>query len=184
MLSTSDYSSCREYIGESSLRFGEPGSNIRSESSVVNSQANLPPAIPSGLPFACTIVTPIDSDSAATGDPLEATLRSPLRDASGKLLAPVGARLYGRLMAFIEHLASGAGRASYQIGVQFRSIEIDGKRVPFAATLVNAPPSKKVSILPNLHSNVGTLFFYDKKLHLTSLDSNWVTATPTTVSAR
>ena len=184
MVSSSDYSACREYIGESSLRFDETASSSRPVSSGATGEATIPPAIPPGLPFACTIVTPIDSDSAATGDPLEAVLRSSLTDASGKLLATAGARLHGRLMAFIGHPASTASRASYQIGVQFRSIELDGKRVPLAATLVNAPQSKKVSTLPKPRSTVGTFVFYEKKLHLTSLDSKWVTATPTTVPAR
>ena len=177
MVSTSDYSGCREYVGESSLRFDEPGSSLPSATSgTANPDATA--AIPPGLPFACTIVTPIDSDTAATGDPFEAILRSPLTDASGKLLAPAGARLYGRLTAFTGHPANGGRPQSYQIGLQFRSIAIDGKRLPLAATPVGETLGKKISILLNVHPNVGTFVIHEKQVHLTSLESKWVTAIP------
>jgi hypothetical protein len=177
----SDYSSCREYVGESALRFDDtekskppvaPGgtSPVSNIASVINSP------FPPGLAFDCTIVTPIDSDTAATGDPFEAVLRTSLSDASGKVLAPAGARIHGRMMAFKKHPASAIGKESYEIGMQLRSIDLGGQRVPLAATLVDESRSKRASIRLDVHPKTGTLIFYEKKVHLNSLDTKWLTA--------
>ena len=177
----SDYSSCREYVGESALRFDDPEKSeppvaSGTTSTVSNNASATNSPLPPGLAFVCTITTPIDSDTAATGDPLEAVLRTSLSDATGKVLVPAGALIHGRVMAFIKHPASAISKESYEIGVQLRSIELGGKRVPLAATMVDESRNKAGSMRLNAHTNVGTFIFYEKKVHLTSLDSKWITA--------
>jgi hypothetical protein len=180
----SSYAGCREYRGESVLRFDDPEIDQPSTAS-----GNLPAlgplsSIPPGRPFECRITTLIDSGSAAAGDRIEATLRTPITDASGKVLASPCARIHGRLMNFAEHQRSGDQRQRYEIGVQLRSIELAGGQVPFAATLVTATDKKGALIRFTPHPpGAPTFVFYEKELHLTSLDSKWITAAPDQTSS-
>jgi len=50
--------------------------------------------------------------------------------------------------------------------------------VPIPSTLVKETQNRGAWIRLNLHPSFGTFVFYEKKVHLTSLDSKWVTATP------
>ena len=177
MVYESDYSSCREYVGESALRFDDPEKSQLPAASGTTSPVNNFTPFPPGLAFNCTITTPIDSDTAATGDPFEGVLRTPISDASGKVLAPAGARIHGRLTAFKKYPASGTSKESFEIGLQLRSIELGGDRAPFAATMMDEARSKAGSIRPKVHPGGGTLIFYEKKVHLANLDSKWITAT-------
>lgn len=58
--------------------------------------------LPAGLHFRVRIVTPIDSDTVAVGDAIEAVLLSPIRGNNGRELAPAGARLHGRLLGLMQ----------------------------------------------------------------------------------
>jgi hypothetical protein len=80
------------------------------------------------------------------------------------------------MMAFKKHPASAIGKESYEIGMQLRSIDLGGQRVPLAATLVDESRSKRASIRLDVHPKTGTLIFYEKKVHLNSLDTKWLTA--------
>jgi hypothetical protein len=179
-VSESAYSSCREYVGESVLRLDDPESaDPRASGKVaVGNAASLPAAIPPGLPFDCSIFTPIDSETTAAGDPLQAVLRSSLIDSSGKVLAPAGARVNARVMTFVQRPAVGDRKASLEIGVQLRSVEVDGNRVPLSAFLTSERLPENAWFRLNPRPNQATFLFYQKRLHLTKLDSRWVTATP------
>jgi hypothetical protein len=179
--SVAEYSNCREYVGESVISFDEPAASEPSAVSATNN-AVAPTVIPAGLPFSCTIVTPINSDTAAAGDPIEALVRSPITNVSGRILAPAGTRIYGRLRAFIEYPASRGRRQSYEIGIQLRYIEMGGKRVPFRARLAGESRKDGAWLRIPRSSQYGTFVFIKNKLHLTSLDSNWVTA-PVAITA-
>jgi hypothetical protein len=184
MVSVSDYSSCREYVGESVLRFDDPSAESTAQpgdadAAAKNVSAGGPPrAIPPNLELDCRITTTIDSDTAAAGDRIEAVLRAPLKDSSGNVLAPAGTPVHGRLMTFARHPGSAGRKESYEIGVQLRSIDLGGARVPFAAALVNGIQNKGASVRLTLHPGIGSFIFYDKKVHLTNLDSKWVTTSP------
>jgi len=179
MSSSSAYSSCREYVGESVLRFDDPTTVAASPGAAVSTASSAPRAIPPGLPFECRVISTIDSDTAAAGDPIEGVLRTPIADASGKVLAPAGIRVHGRLMGFTQHPSSGNRRESFEVEVQLRSLELGGERVPFAANVSNVTsPSRGSAIHLNLHPHAGTFFYYDKKLHVANIDAKWITAAP------
>ncbi len=180
MVSLSDYSSCREYVGESVLRFDDGSATPAPEVEKTVAAAGSSVAIPSNLQFDCRILTTIDSDTAAAGDRIEAVLRSPLKDSTGNVLAPIGTPLHGRLMTFARYPGGAGRKESYEIGVQLRSIELHGARVPFAAALVNGIQNKGASVRITLHPGIGTFIFYDKKVHLTNLDSQWITTASAT----
>jgi hypothetical protein len=123
-------------------------------------------------------VTPLDSGTSAAGDPVEAVLRSPIRAATGKVLAAAGAHLHGRLARFTGRAADGTQKASYEIGIQFLSIELGKTRVPFSANLAKVLASNATE--SNLRSGVGLAVLFEKDLHLRQLDTKWMTATPDT----
>jgi hypothetical protein len=175
MLNINSYAGCRAYVGESVLRFGDPDAAAAPATSGASSDSP-PPAIPSGLMFECRIVTPLDSGTSAAGDPVEAVLRSPIRAATGKVLAAAGAHLHGRLARFTGRAADGTQKASYEIGIQFLSIELGKTRVPFSANLAKVLASNATE--SNLRSGVGLAVLFEKDLHLRQLDSKWMTATP------
>ena len=104
-----------------------------------------PPApLPPGLEFHAHITTPLASDTAAAGDPIEAVLTTPMRDKKKRVIAPAGTLLHGRLRSVRSWTDAFD---SLQIGLQFESIEIGGKNVPLSAILY--PPSRAMFMAGN-----------------------------------
>ena len=170
---TTSYADCHEYSSKSVLRYDVVGSSIGSTSA--------PPApspIPAGVHFDWRLVTSIDSDTAAAGDPVEAVLRSPIRDKKGNIVAPAGTHIHGRLLALSEH----SGRENFEIALGFESIAVNGTTVPFNATL------RRQDIMPfefrqgrqiRTYLTGATWFLFNTKhLKLDHLDSSGVTTLP------
>jgi hypothetical protein len=187
MSSASAYSECREYVGESVLRFDDPSGGSEPDSASPTSgsaSAEVPREIPPGRPFDCRILSTIDSDTSAAGDPIEAVLRTPIADPGGRVLAPAGTRIHGRLIGFTEHPAASGQKESYEVQVQLRSLELNGKRVPIAANVANeTTPARGAPIRLNLHPQSGSFIFYEKKLHVANIEAKWITARPATEPA-
>ncbi len=187
-VATTSYSNCHEYTSKAVLHFDEPAA--RQAVSRTEPSAHIPAAtaLPEGLAFDCRILTPIDSDTSA-GLPIEAILRSPLRDKNKTILAPRGAHIHGRLVRLADH----KGALDYfEVGVRLESIELNGAEVPLHARLADqaAPPINYLSwddrkeMLADFPAapprNVGIFFFVREKLHLLRLDSQWTTTSPET----
>jgi hypothetical protein len=136
-LDTTSYQDCREFSPEAQLRFGT-AKNAATLGSLGASPA--PPAISiaPGLPIDCRILTRIDSETAAAGDPVEGVLRSPIRVKNGPILAPKGARVHGRLRYFAERYQP---RDFFQLGIRLESVEVNGVRVPLHAAAAPPPQS-------------------------------------------
>jgi hypothetical protein len=173
------FAACREY--GSSGRMVVDNSNGPAEPGTTPLSSAQPASpLPAGLRFTARIVTPIDSETAAAGDPIDAVLRSPMRDKKNLVVAPAGARLHGRLRR-VEHRSEPIER--FEIAVQFESLEIDGKIVPLLAT--SYPPQHYVpqvsgyAILSPLHRDdpwdSATFYFHERHLRLKQFDSEWVT---------
>lgn len=178
-LSQTSFANCRQYASTSRLLF-DGVNGTAPQAATMPAPAELVAALPAGLHFEARITTPIDSDTAAAGDPIEAVLRSPIRDKSKAIIAPVGARLHGRL----RHVKWWSEPSDYyQITVQFESVEIGGKNVPFNAvlypprppTLMGNTASRMMLLRPDDPSTGGTFFFRNDHLLLKQLDSDWIT---------
>jgi hypothetical protein len=188
-LNTISYSGCREYSSKSVLRFDDPEPSAAAAAPAEPQ----PPApqtpsspFPPGLAFNCRIMTPIDSDNAAAGSPIEAVLRSPLRGKDKAILAPRGAHLHGRLVRFVDH-ESPLGY--FEVGVRLESIVVDGTELPLYASLSvpAAPPAPSPEWFNELNvadlpapppPNVGVFFFAQEPLRVHQLDSAWLTTSP------
>jgi hypothetical protein len=180
-LSQTTFAKCREYASTVRLIFNDAAASDGSGSASTASPSTEPLAeLPAGLHFDARIVTPIDSDISAAGDPVEAVLRSPLRSKNKSVIAPVGSRLHGRLRTMRW---SEPGHY-FQIAVQFESMEIAGRNVPLAAEVY--PPRSRDVIwdtgqyrMPQLKPDTsfigGSFFFQSDHLRLKQLDSEWIT---------
>jgi hypothetical protein len=179
-LSQTSFANCREYTSTFRMLLDVPPGTAGSPA-LASAKAEPVAPLPAGLRFDARILTPIDSDISAAGDPVEGVLRSPMRDKNGTVIAPAGVRLHGRM----TNVSWRSGRPSYhQITVRFESVEIDGKKVPLSA--VSYPPHivmmtggtsapSVIMMNPDDNSLGGTFFFRQEHLFLKSLDAQWIT---------
>ncbi|HYA97350.1 MAG TPA: hypothetical protein VEH49_04585 [Methylomirabilota bacterium] len=179
------FANCREYGSSGRMVLDETGG--AGENAAEGAPALFAgTGLPAGLRFDTRIVTPIDSDTAAAGDEMEAVLQSPLRDAKKAVIAPAGTRVHGRLIR-VEYLERPVDR--FEIAVRMESIEIGGKRVALRAT--SYPPRVRytVHLDPGAEAllsrfldpfDSATFFFRADHLRLKHLDSDWVTVDPDT----
>jgi hypothetical protein len=135
---------------------------------------NQPTSFPAGLHFSARIVTPIDSDKAVDGDPIEAVLLKPIRGKDGREWAPAGTRLYGHLVGVEQY----ALKPQSYIEVRFEFIELDGSAVRLrAAPELDAFGGNPHGILV-VHDDASqeNLFLLAKKhLHLENIEWGWTT---------
>jgi hypothetical protein len=177
-MSETSYANCREYSSTIKMIFGEdpPSTNAAPASNPAPAPV-LP--LPSGLRFSIRVTTPIDIDKAAAGDPIEAVLTAPMHDKNKAVIAPTGARLHGRLRIVKVWMTSFN---PVQIGIQFESIEIEGKSVPLNAIYLPVRPmyfgSSSGMRFRIDNSFNGGIFFFSVHIHPKDLDSEWVTVTP------
>jgi hypothetical protein len=181
-ISQTSYANCREYSSTVKMIFG--GETISASPAAASKLAAEPPApLPAGLRFNAHITTPLDLDTAAAGDPIEAVLTSPMRDKKKAVIAPAGVRLHGRLRT-VKVTSDAFGML--QIGLQFESIELEGKNVPLTAVFyapsramfVGANPYRMRFAKPDGPFIGGTFFFNELHLHPKQLDTEWITVTP------
>lgn len=178
-LSTTNYADCHEYSSKSVLHF-EPAEITENGAATSTAQPSANP-IPAGLHFDLRVVTPIDSDTAAAGDPLDAILRSPIRDKEGAVLAAAGTHLYGRLVQ-VEHMVV-PGKI-VEITLAFDAIDMNGKHVPIGVVLdaQNATMLHYMGVPKSgdIVSANGHFLYYGDHLKLSHLDSKGTTASPPT----
>jgi hypothetical protein len=181
------YSGCQEYSGKSTLRFdlteASSADLLSPRPAVVSPSGNV---FAGGLSFDCRIVTPIDSETTFAGSPIEAILRSPLRDKSKVVLASRGAHIRGHLVRFVDHKNPVR---YFEIGVRLESIEVNGAKLPLYATLADPAPrptsppdelqddplSREADFVVAPPPNVGLFFFSGVHLRVRQLDSAWIT---------
>ena len=135
------------------------------------------PPLPAGLHFSVHVTTPIDIDKAAAGDPIEAVLTAPMHDKKKAVVAPTGALLHGRLRTVKVWMSAFN---TVQIGMQFESIEIEGRSVPLNAIYLPVYPMSFGSpygmrFRTDNSFIGGTFSFNGVHLHPKDLDSEWVT---------
>jgi hypothetical protein len=181
-MSQTSYANCREYSSTVKMIFG--GEPTSAGPAVATTPAAEPPRpLPAGLRFNAHITTPVDTDTAAAGDPIEAVLINPMRDKKKAVIAPAGARLHGRLRT-VKWWTDPFD--SLQIAAQFESIEVGGRIVPLSAVL--SPPPQTVFmgrsfyrmrfLKPDDSFIGGTFFFNELRLRPKQLDAEWITVVP------
>ena len=179
-LNLTTYSGCREYASKSRMLMEAPAD---SAGTGAEPQPAPPTGLPEGLHLDLRIMTPIDSDTAWAGDPIEAVLRSPVRDKKHNIVVPAGAHLHGRLVQ-VGHKSDLFDH--FEIGVQLETVEINGQTVPLRAARYYRPnvmPQIRVS-RPGLltrddpAAGIGIFSFRTDHLRLKQLDAEWITIAP------
>jgi hypothetical protein len=122
------FSDCREYQAESALLFeGDPQVQENSAAPAVH----LPIRLPIGLSVTLALTAPIDSETAAAGDLVSATVVQAVRQpGSNSILIPAGATVRGRLTRVERHLLP---TAYFLIALSFNRFEVGTAVAPFAA---------------------------------------------------
>jgi hypothetical protein len=91
------FAGCHQFTGQSVLKFEEPDS-----ASAVEPAQKAELELPPNLGLALSLLDPIDTQTAATGDPVRAQLSSDLK-VKGKVLLPKGAAASGRISRLERH---------------------------------------------------------------------------------
>ncbi len=173
-LSVTTYQSCREYSTKSRMLAVAPTHDVAGPPSPAPEPS--PSPLSPDLAFDCRILTPINSDTAAAGDPVEGVLRSPINDKKNGFQIPVGTRVRGRLTRFEQR--SGMFD-SFRVVVQWESIEVKGKPVPLRAAPEFLAGTGAVFVMTDDTSPGGrTLVFHEERLRLQRFDWRWVTLAP------
>lgn len=199
------YSACREFLGESNVRYESPGEAAGS-APVERNSPTASFSLPSGLPFKVIFPGAIDTATAAAGDPIKGRLETAIRDRSDKVLVPEGTPVGGRILR-VERVfpkpapldarmnAHNQPPPSLVIQVRLETLEMGGIAQPFKASFDSGvhrflkqttPFSVRVDIgsVDELHapakdSSIATFDFWDSNPEhsvKTGLVSSWLTA--------
>jgi hypothetical protein len=124
------FSGCHEFRGESSLEFGDvPAAELATS----RKPAPQPLVLPPKCRFRLALTQAIDTGSAAAGDPVQAKLISPIKDAHNRVLVRKGTAITGRIVQ-AKRIYRGAS-AALTLAVRLETIEVDGVSIPFGAKL-------------------------------------------------
>lgn len=157
------YAGCREFLGESMLRFEGPG-----ERESVPSKAGKAPgaaAVPAGLPFTLQLAQDIAVATAAAGDPVKAALATDLADGR-KILAAKGTALTCRIQRIRrfynvhDRIEIGAFEpaARVEIVLQLESLASSAGPQPITARIArSAPQPNRPGALAQRGLNLGPL---------------------------
>ena len=122
------YSSCHEFLGESTLTFEPPPEPATKGRGVASNEAAV--ELPPGIPFTVVITQDVDSSVAATGDPVTGKLTSAIRDESGKVLVAEGTAITGRILRIRRFYGQSA---LLVMAVKLETLAAGGTPRPFSA---------------------------------------------------
>jgi hypothetical protein len=149
------FASCREYQAESELTFDLPASDGRP---VAPRTGWGRVSLPIGLPVTLALEGPIDSDTAATGDPIAAKVLKPVRrPGSNEELIPAGAVVRGRIRRVEHHFFP---KPYFLVAIAFNRVEWHGVLAPFAARS-EANPDMAKELDANLEMRATGIWFWD-----------------------
>lgn len=110
------FAACHQFVGESVLKFYDPTAEAAPAPAKTSAQVI---ALPDDFTVDFNLDSPIDAATAASGDPVHATLRDHVRE-NGRIVVPKGAGLSGR----IAHLAMRGDL--YYLEFTMTSIDFEG----------------------------------------------------------
>ena len=128
-----EFTGCRQYSAESSVRFGDHGTVEPTAPA-----AKLPSELPGGLDLEVALDEPIRGASSSAGDVVSATLRRPVQ--AGMFRLPKGARLMGRILRVETDLDNDVTH----VRVGFSQLETEDHYFPFRARFVTSEPAQGV----------------------------------------
>lgn len=180
-LSTTTFSACHEYLAESTIRFDDADAPAQGTGAAA---AQAGKALPGWTPVVLKLAAAIDTDRAAAGDVIWATLVRPVVDGKKKqVLAPAGSRVRGRILMMKHYFSDPPG---FDIDLGFDRYERSGVAAPFAAVLVEGKARAggfEITLQP-LDAG-GELTIHTKADRIAvpaGMEAKWMTLTPQTPS--
>jgi hypothetical protein len=174
------FGNCREYQAESELLFDAPAGEA---DAAAGRTGRARVALPLGLPVTLALQDPIDSDSAATGDPVSARVVKAVRRPGAKeVLIPAGTIVHGRIRRMEHHFLP---EPYFLVSMAFNRMELQGALAPFAARHEpDGPLARELDAQLGLRAtgiwfwNVGTFLFRSEQSRYTipaGFESQWFT---------
>jgi hypothetical protein len=117
-----EFSHCREFTAQTSVNFNEPA-KITDNPAIPVMEVSLP----AGLGLSVRLAQSVDSETAAVGDPISASVESDVKQ-KGKLVVPQGAILRGRIRQMDSHEIP---REYYVVGLEFTDLAFPGHHARF-----------------------------------------------------
>lgn len=132
-----EFHDCRQYVGESVISFEPPPEPVEGHTTDQRPEARAERTLrlPPGVSVELRLETELDSERAAIGDLIQATVVSPVRY-KGAVILPKGAVVEGRLIQI--HKLRWRGNY-FAVLLQLESIEVPPYRGPFEAVLEYIP---------------------------------------------
>jgi hypothetical protein len=129
------YTGYREFLGESTVNFGNPqpagprGAEAAAKPDRTREAVELPP----GLAFTVALTDPLNTATAAAGDPIRGRLETPIQDRKTATVVPQGAAILGRLVRFERRYPAGMSPLVLLV-ILFENLEWAGGRAAVSAT--------------------------------------------------
>ncbi len=170
------FSDCREFVGETALRFDDV------PDSTTPAPLVKPIVIPPGLSFTVVLTEEIHAQTAAAGDIVAGRLLTPIADKT-HVLAPTDSAVTARLLRMRESFDP----PGLSLAFQLRSVEIGGVPVDLIAVpdhgknlVINPRPTIPLGALYGLENRAVVFNFrFSGGAHrIPALKSTWVTANP------
>src|SRR3954470_7437258 len=99
-----------------------------------------------GTEIRATLDTPLSTKTAKVGDRFTATVNTPVRDSSGYVTVPIGAKLNGQISESTDEKLAGAIKDMGHLNLRFTDIQLpDGADIPLSATLISVHNTKPVN---------------------------------------
>jgi hypothetical protein len=181
-MSVTTFSACHEYMAESTIRFDDDDVPSRAG---VREAAKAGAAFTGGLELILKLAAPIDTDTAAAGDAVVATVaKAVVNPKSNQVMAPAGIRVRGRIVTARHYLSADRG---FDIGLEFDRYELNGVTAPFAAILLIGETrvgGAKVSLRPVYPAGFnagGVMSLHTKSARVVlpaGTELKWMTMTP------
>jgi hypothetical protein len=164
--SVTTFDNCHEYQVESELHFD---ATPEAEAAAAKAPVLAPMSLPLGVPLVLALTAPIDTDTAAVGDLVDATVVKPVRRSpSAPVLIRAGAQVRGRITRLEHHYFP---QPYFLVALSFNRLVEGNTRSPFAARYDGAA-QLATRLGANLRSaggrgvefwNVGTFIFPTSK---------------------
>jgi hypothetical protein len=158
------YGACRAFQSESVLRTDvDPEPAVTPSVSIAQNAFTIPP----GLSVRIALLSRIDRETSFAGDAIEGQITEPLRSPDGRILAPGGTIVSGRIVRLEQNLLPSR---YFTVGLKFDVLRVDGHDYPLRLEVVTHPR--------NNHVLAGGVFIFptDQLMLDPGFISEWTTA--------
>lgn len=155
----SRFEACKEYSGESTIRFDVD------ENGAPTAQSAVPIVLPRDVYLEANLRGGIDKDQAARGDLISAIVASNVKK-SGQVIVPKGAVLTGRITGLETRTARSA--VYFGVGMRFQTIEFGGRHGNFSADMQMAGIGTDYSVAHNPQTGDSVVYIKSKVERLLS----------------